>query len=229
MASKKIVKTKEKDKLEKLNNASYELFIAALSLLSIFNLIIIFLIPTTATNVAGVLNIMNFIFSLIFIADFTYRIHVAPNKRKYFLHEYGWADLLASMPVAQFKILRVFRLLRVYRISKKYGVKRLIKMFLESRGGSALLSIFLMIILLLEFAGIAILWVEKFSPDSNIKTPSDAIWWIIVTVTTVGYGDRFPVTNLGRMIGVLVMAVGIGLVGTLTGFLANAFLAPKKK
>jgi len=228
MAKKKQSKKPIKVKGGELKNASYELFIAALSILSIFNLLIIFILPATA-DVIGILSIMNAIFSIIFISDFTYRIYVAPDRKYYFFKEYGWADLLASLPVEQLKILRVFRLLRVYRISKKYGAKRLIKMFLESRGGSALLSIFLMIIFLLEFAGMAILYVEKMSPDFNIKTPSDAIWWIIVTVTTVGYGDRFPVTNAGRIIGVLVMTVGIGLVGTLTGFLANAFLAPKKK
>jgi voltage-gated potassium channel len=229
MAKKKVVKKADKNKPGELKNASYELFIAALSILSIFNLVVIFFLPSYAANAKGVLAIMNAIFSLIFITDFSYRIYVAPDRKHYFFKDFGWADLLASLPFEQLKILRVFRLLRVYRISKKYGAKRLIREFLNNRGGSALLTIFLMIILLLEFAGIAILGVEKNAPTANIKTPSDAIWWIIVTVTTVGYGDRFPVTNLGRLIGVLVMAVGIGLVGTLTGFLANAFLAPKKK
>lgn len=230
MASKKSVKKQvKKNEGSELKNAPYELFIAALSILSIFNLALMYILPSNATDVKGILSIMNAIFSLIFITDFSFRMYVAPSKKQYFFHEYGWADLLASLPVEQLKILRLFRLLRVYRISKKYGAKKLIRMFLESRGGSALLSIFLMIIFLLEFAGMAILWVEKMSPDYNIKTPSDAIWWIIVTVTTVGYGDRFPVTNPGRIIGILVMAVGIGLVGTLTGFLANAFLAPKTK
>ena len=228
MAKKKDIKQISKNNSGELKNASYELFIAALSILSIFNLILIAILPSTASNAIGILGIMNAIFSLIFITDFSYRIYVAPDRKHYFFKDFGWADLLASLPFAQLKILRIFRLLRVYRISKKYGAKRLIREFLNNRGGSALLTIFLLIIVLLEFAGIAILGVEKNAPNGNIKTPSDAIWWIIVTVTTVGYGDRFPVTNLGRIIGVLVMAVGIGLVGTLTGFLANVFLAPKK-
>jgi voltage-gated potassium channel Kch len=226
MANKKRIK---KQISNELKNTSYELFIAALSVLSIFNLIILWLIPHGDSGVLGVLSIMNALFSGIFLADFTYRIYTAKSRSGYFFHEFGWADLLASLPLPQLKILRFFRLFRAFRIMRMYGAKRLFREFLESRGGSALLSIFLLIILLLEFGGIIILFVEGKSPDANIKTPSDAIWWIIVTVTTVGYGDRFPVTNGGRMIGVLVMAVGIGLVGTLTGFLANAFLAPKKK
>jgi voltage-gated potassium channel len=52
------------------------------------------------------------------------------------------------------------------------------------------------------------------------------LWYIYVTITTVGYGDRFPITSTGRIVGIIVLTTGIGLFGTLTGFLANAFLAP---
>ena len=212
-----------------LKNASYELFIAALSILSIFNLFLYWLVPNNEANILGVIDIMNAIFSVIFLTDFSFRLYSATSRSGYFFRQFGWADLLASLPFPQFKILRFFRIFRAARIMKKYGARKLIRMFLASRGGSALLTILLLIILLLEFAGMAILIVEKNSPSVNIKTPSDAIWWILVTVTTVGYGDRFPVTNAGRFIGVIVMFTGIGLVGVLTGFLANAFLAPKKK
>src|SRR5207245_1017237 len=62
-----------------------------------------------------------------------------------------------------------------------------------------------------------------------ITTASDAVWYVIVTITTVGYGDKYPVTNPGRIVGVLIMVVGVGLFGVLTGFLANAFVAPKEE
>jgi voltage-gated potassium channel len=52
------------------------------------------------------------------------------------------------------------------------------------------------------------------------------VWYVIVTITTVGYGDKYPVTNPGRIVGVLIMVLGVGLFGVLTGFLANVFLAP---
>ena len=71
--------------------------------------------------------------------------------------------------------------------------------------------------------------VESRAPNGNIKTASDAIWYTYVTITTVGYGDTFPVTNLGRLIGMGIMTAGVALFGTLTGYLANAFLAPPKK
>ena len=74
----------------------------------------------------------------------------------------------------------------------------------------------------------AILRVEDGKEGANIQTASDALWWSYVSITTVGYGDRFPVTNTGRVIGAAVLAVGVGLFGVITGFLANLFLAPRR-
>jgi voltage-gated potassium channel len=74
----------------------------------------------------------------------------------------------------------------------------------------------------------AMLGAEEGADDANILTASDALWWSYVTITTVGYGDRYPVTNLGRNIGVAVLTIGVGLFGVLTGFLANLFLSPRR-
>jgi voltage-gated potassium channel len=81
----------------------------------------------------------------------------------------------------------------------------------------------------LKFGSLAVLSAESSSPDANITDASDALWWDFVTIATVGYGDRSPVTNEGRIVGVFVMIAGVGLFGTLGGFLAQAFLAPPKK
>ena len=69
---------------------------------------------------------------------------------------------------------------------------------------------------------------ERLHPDASITSASDALWWVFVTITTVGYGDRYPVSNAGRAVAVLVMIAGVGLFGTLSGFLANQFLSPPK-
>lgn len=207
-------------------NINYELFIAALSVLSVCNILFLYLIQNPVID--GVIQIMDILFSFIFLIDFTYRISIAKSKSLYFFKQFGWADLLASLPFPQFKILRLFRIVRAGRIVKKYGTRKIVRLFLASRGASALLTILFLAVCVLEFGGLSILWAEGQSENANIKTPSDAIWWIVVTITTVGYGDRYPVTNWGRFVGVIVMITGIGVFGTLTGFLANAFLEPKK-
>jgi voltage-gated potassium channel len=82
-------------------------------------------------------------------------------------------------------------------------------------------------ILILEFGGLAILYVEASSPEANITSASDAVWYVYVTITTVGYGDQYPVSATGRILGALIMTVGVGLFGTITAFLANIFVAPE--
>jgi voltage-gated potassium channel len=210
-----------------LKHLSYELFIGALSVLSIVNLVLIYAIPNP--DLETVVLIMNGFFSLVFFGDFLYRIFTAESKSEYFFRQFGWADLGASLPFTQVKILRVFRLIRVARLIRRYGFRSLAGEFLGNRGGSALLTVLFFMALVLEFGSLAVLGAEVQSPDSNIKTGSDAIWYTYVTITTVGYGDRYPVTQVGRIVGVIILTTGVGLFGTLTGFLANAFLAPKKE
>ncbi len=212
---------------KELKNLGYEIFIGVLSILSIFNLIVgIF---TQDPDISNVLMIMNGVYSVIFMADFIYRIATAPSKSNYFFRQFGWADLLASLPFEQTKILRVFRLVRVYRLMKKVGPKTILNTLIKDRAGSALIILLLMGFLVLEFGSLAILRAEKLNPDANIKTASDAIWYTMVTISTVGYGDRYPTTNWGRIIGAVIIIVGVGIFGTFTGYLANLFLSPQKK
>ena len=82
-------------------------------------------------------------------------------------------------------------------------------------------------IMLVLFSSIAILEVEN-APNSNIKTAEDALWWAYVTITTVGYGDLYPVTTKGRLIALVLMTAGVGLFGVFTGYLASWFVEPAK-
>lgn len=83
-------------------------------------------------------------------------------------------------------------------------------------------------VLMVIFSSIAILQVET-DINSNIKTAEDAIWWSYVTITTVGYGDKFPVTTEGRLIAAILMTAGVGLFGTFTGFVASWFVSENKE
>jgi voltage-gated potassium channel len=220
-------------KKERKMNLGYEIFVGVISIISILNIVlsIVYRYLNVDADVTGVLDIMNWLFTIIFLGDFTYRILTAPSKREYFFRDFGWADLLASIPFEQgaLKILRIFRLYRVYRLMKNIGPKKIVTTLTRDRAGSALYVLLLMGILVLEFGALAILKAEQANPDANIKTASDAVWYVIVTISTVGYGDRYPTTSWGRIDGTIIILVGVGIFGTFTGFLANFFLSPSKK
>jgi voltage-gated potassium channel len=73
---------------------------------------------------------------------------------------------------------------------------------------------------MITFSSLAILQFEN-SPECNIRTAEDALWWSYTTITTVGYGDRYPVTSEGRIIGVILMTVGVGIFGTYTAIISS--------
>jgi voltage-gated potassium channel len=209
-----------------LKNVSYECFILALSITSLVNIVLGLLVRQP--EVGLVLTVMDVILSFVFLGDFTYRLFTAPTRRGYFVGQLGWLDLLSSLPLPQVKVFRLFRVVRVVRLLRAVGPRRFFDAVLRDRASSALLVVIFLALLLLEFGATLMLAIEIRAPDSNIKDASDALWYVYVTITTVGYGDRFPVTNAGRLMGVLIMTVGVGLFGTLTGFLANAFVNPPK-
>jgi voltage-gated potassium channel len=214
-------------KRKELRNPGYEIFIGLLSILSILNVVLLYVVADP--NLDSVINALNWLLSVIFLADFTYRLFTAESKTRYFFRQFGWADLLASLPLPQAKILRVFRLARVFRLLRQYGIKQIARSVLRDRAGSALLTLLLFGLLVLEFGTLGVLRVEQYAPGANITSASDALWYVVVTISTVGYGDRFPVTNNGRVVGTLIIVVGVGIFGTFTGYLANLFLAPKGK
>ena len=210
-----------------LKSTGYEIFIGLLSMLSIINLVLVYAFVHDPA-LQQILSVMNALFSVIFLIDFLYRIRTAPSAGAYFFKHFGWADLLASLPFPQAKILRVFRLVRVFRLMRDVGPRNLWRSIVRDRAGSALMLLLLMGILVLQFGSLFVLRVEQYADGANITSASDALWYTIVTISTVGYGDQFPVTDLGRMIGTTIIVIGVGIFGTFTGYLANLFLTPKK-
>jgi len=203
----------------------WEMFVFGLAILSIANMIVAILARIDAVD--QVVVVVDIVLSVVFLADFFARLRQAHDRRLYFTKGLGWLDLISCVP-----FLRIARLVRIGRVIRKLraegGVSSTMAALAEARASSSLLAVVFIAILVWEFGSLAILAVEVRNPDSNIKTASDALWYSLVTMSTVGYGDRYPVTNLGRVIGSFIILVGVGLFGTLTGFLANAFLAPRK-
>ena len=206
-------------------NTNYEIFILALSVLSIFNLIVEIL--PIDPYVQSLVVIFDWALTPIFLGDFCYRLFSAPSKVGYFFKGGGWLDFIGSLPFPGLRLARLFRMWRVYKGLRRIGMRNMWEAYRKSRAESALLTVIFLAIVVLEFASIFVLVTERDDPNANIKTASDALWWAYVTVTTVGYGDKYPVTSSGRIVGVLLMTIGVGLFGVITGYLANAFLKPK--
>jgi len=204
-------------------NIAYELFITFASILAIANIALIILFRDE--TVESVIFIIDLFLCIIFFIDFLVRLKQAESKSYYFIHELGWADLLSSLPIIWFKVLRLFRILQVLRLIREYGYKRLVVDFAKHRAASTMLTVMMLILLLMEFGGIAIVKVEHSNPSANIKTGADAIWWVMVTITTVGYGDRYPVTNVGRLIGITIMIAGVAVFTVFSGYLAKFFVS----
>ncbi|HYO41663.1 MAG TPA: ion transporter [Candidatus Limnocylindrales bacterium] len=216
------------NEMKELKSTGYEVFIVLLSLLSVFNMLFV-AIQTLVMGYAGpaveVLALMDGVITPIFVFDFLYRLLTASSKKGYFIDRWGWADLLACIPM--FRIFRVFRVIRVIRLLRAYGPRRFLADLVKARASATFLLTIFLVILVVEFAGATIFYAEASGPDSNIHSAGDAVWWGLVTITTVGYGDRFPTTEVGRMIGILLLFAGIGLFSVLTGFISNIFLSPQ--
>ncbi len=205
----------------------YALFMLVLSLLALGALTV----QTVLRLDAGTTSILGYadtIVCFLFFADFIASLVVAPKKWAY-LVRWGWLDLLSSIPaIDALRWGRAARVLRVLRVLRGVRSTKILAAFiLRRRAESAFLAAALVALLLVVIGSIAILQFEHTS-ESNITSPQDAFWWTFVTMTTVGYGDHFPVTMAGRVVAVLLMLAGVGLFGTLSGFVAAWFLRPEQ-
>ena len=200
-------------------------------ILSVYVLVALFVdgMYDLSPEMDGLINQIDFIVCMIFMGDFFYRFHRAPSKLRFL--RWGWIDFISSIPMLSvfrggnvIRIVRIFRILRAFR-----SVKILLKYLLKNRTQNTLVSVAAISCMVAMGGSMAILRLEQAIPTGNIKTPSDALWWSIVTITTVGYGDRYPVSDGGRIVAAILMIVGVALFGTFTGFVASMFVEPDIK
>lgn len=200
----------------------FDLVILILSLYVLISLAVdvFFHLPTEVSNI---LNILDNIICFVFLYDFIRDFYKAENKWTFL--KWGWIDLLSSIPYLDFfragRLVRLFRLIRLIRAFR--SSRLLLEFVFKKRTKGTFTTAAIVAILMLLFSSIAILMVET-DPESNIKTAEDAVWWAFVTLTTTGYGDRYPVTTEGRMIAAVLMIAGVGLFGTFTGYIASWFV-----
>jgi voltage-gated potassium channel len=165
------------------------------------------------------LDMVDYLVWAVFVVEYLIRLYLAPSRWR-FIRGHLIDLLVIAVPV--FRPLRVLRLLRFARTGLTLAeVLRRARSLLTHRGLHFVLLSVLAIILVgaaLEFG------FEDHARGANIHSYADALWWAIVTVTTVGYGDTYPVTVAGRGVAVVLMLTGIGLVGVLSATIASYFV-----
>jgi voltage-gated potassium channel len=205
----------------------WKLVILALSLYVLGALFVdtVFTLPEEVSNI---LERADVLVCVLFLCDFAVNLLKAPSKLKFL--KWGWIDFVSSIPnLSMFRWGRVARVIRVFRLLRGFrSTKEILAFIFANRAKGALFTMGLISFFLMLFSSIAILNLETHA-DSNILTASDAIWWAFVTITTVGYGDFYPVTRLGRLVAAVLMITGIGLFGTFTAYVASFFLQPNEE
>ena len=168
-----------------------------------------------------ILRRVDFGVCLIFLMDFFVRLTRAPSKRAFM--KWGWIDFVTSLPMMgpMRGAGRVIKILRAVR-----SIKLLMRYFIRSGKLSPLGTVMGISVSLVILSAFAIIQFENptDAPEGNIKNIGDAFWWAYVTITTVGYGDKFPVTSGGRIVAMVLMTAGVGLFGAFSGFVASLFI-----
>jgi voltage-gated potassium channel len=202
------------------------LIILILSLYVLVSLVVTTFFTLTPEVHKILLQIDNFI-CIIFLIDFFNRFYQAPNKLKFL--KWGWIDFISSIPFVDFlrvgRLLRLFRLLRILRAFN--SVKHIVEHVYNDKSKGLLSTVAVIAFLMVLFSSVTILQVET-APNSNIKTAEDALWWSYTTLTTVGYGDKYPVTTEGRLIAAVLMTTGVALCGTFAGYIASLLMTKKE-
>lgn len=174
--------------------------------------------PSLNPGVESFLNTLSWAVWGAFVLDFAIRLILAEDRMRYALHH--WYDVvLVLLPM-----LRPLRLLRALAVARILG-----RTMATGRAARVTFYVAGATVAIIGLSALAVLDAERGARHANITSFGDALWWAISTVTTVGYGDLYPVTTQGRLIAAALMVVGIALLGSITAAIATWFVASATK
>ena len=209
------------------NNARFEIVMSVAVIASI----VIMALETFAlpTGLKEALFVADALLSLAFVAEYLFRVATAENKRAYITSFYGIIDLVAIFPILvhAFASARVIRLLRVLRVIRLLKLKRYndaldrYRRALKLIAAEATLFTGVAFVFIISFAFLIYEVEHELQPDKygNIF---DSVWWAVISLTTVGYGDVYPITIAGRMLTLAMVLTGMGIVAVPTALLTSA-------
>ncbi|RYH72539.1 ion transporter [Flavobacteriaceae bacterium 144Ye] len=220
---KSIVETND-NKLSKY----FAFFIQALILLSIITFSIE-TIPNLKPQTKTIIRSFELFCVTIFTIEYLLRIYVADSKPKFIFSFFGIIDLMAILPFylsfgIDLRSLRALRFLRLFRILKLVRYNKAMNHFtraLKSAKEEILLFVFITLILI-YFAAVGIYYFENEAQPEHFSSIFDSLWWAIITLTTVGYGDVYPITVGGKIFTFFILLIGLGIVAIPTGIISSA-------
>jgi len=171
----------------------------------------------------------------IFSIEYVLRIAVTKKKLSYIFSFYGLIDLLAILPFylsgsVSLQTLRILRLLRLFRVLKltRYhkALTRISKAIYIAKEELVIFSVLTLVLLYLSAVGIY--HFEHAAQPDNFRSIFDSLWWAVATLTTVGYGDVYPITLGGRIFTFIILMLGLGVVAVPTGIFASALASVRK-
>jgi len=206
----------------------FNFFIQFLIFVSIVNFSILTL-PNLSIKTQEIINRLEIFCVSVFTVEYLLRIYSASSRVKFFFSFFGLIDLIAILPFyltlgMDLKSLRAIRLFRILRLFKflRYGntMEKIKKSFNSIKRELFLFT--LATLMLLYFSSIGIYYFENEAQPEVFASIFDAMWWSVATLTTVGYGDVYPITSGGKIFASVIVFIGLGLVAIPTGLIASS-------
>ncbi|MCG7498214.1 potassium channel family protein [Vibrio sp. Of7-15] len=196
-----------------------------LSFISIIIITGLLFAPLSSASRQLLISIDTFI-CLLFLLQLFIDLMRSSNKVAYFKQH--WIDILASIPIIEpLRYARIFHILRLLRLIRSGTL--LVQQIQHNRREATIASIFLLLILLLTTGSGLMLIIEGNVPEANIQSAGDALWWSFVTISTVGYGDHYPVTSAGKILAAVIIICGVGMFGMISGLISSLITEPSRK
>ena len=207
---------------------AFDLFIQSLIVLSLISFSIETL-PELSESAKRILKISELITVIIFTIEYLLRIFVADRKLKFVFSFFGLIDFFAILPFyvasgIDLRSIRVFRLFRLFRIFKIFRYSRAIQRFIDAfiKIKEELILFGIATGFLLFISSVGIYYFENSAQPERFKSVFHSLWWAVATLTTVGYGDVYPITVGGKIFTSIVVIIGLGIVAVPTGLIASA-------
>ncbi|MCK4715643.1 MAG: ion transporter [Candidatus Marinimicrobia bacterium] len=222
---------KIKDVIEKNNTKAGRIFDVFIQLLIVYSIITFSIetLPDLSVAFQRFFQLSEIIVVIIFSLEYLLRIVVTDRKIKYMFSFYGVIDLLAILPFyiakgIDLRALRIFRLFRITRIFKLMKYSIAIETFrIAFKEIKEELVIFLFMTLLMFYiSAVGIYFFENAAQPEQFKSIFHSMWWSIATLTTVGYGDVYPITTGGKIFTFFILIIGLGIVAIPAGLIASA-------